>query len=82
MLMYNVHVRYVIFSSMRTLVDELVERVLAVSARFSPHDRSGRVVDPRAAARDRLAVRLHVALLEVRREPVQVLSEGRKAWST
>ena len=58
-----------------TLVNELVEGVLAVGAWLAPHDRPRRVVDPGAAARDRFAVRLHVALLKVRREPVHVLQQ-------
>lgn len=57
----------------RTLVDELIEGVLAVGAGLAPHDRTRLVVDGPARSRDVLAVALHVALLEIRGEPVQVL---------
>jgi len=58
----------------RALVDELIEGVLAVGAGLAPDDRARRVVRDRlAAARHALAVRLHVALLEVCREAAQVL---------
>mmetsp|Transcript_17542 Transcript_17542/g.45004 ORF Transcript_17542/g.45004 Transcript_17542/m.45004 type:complete len:224 (+) Transcript_17542:929-1600(+) len=58
---------------LRALVDQLVEGVLAVGAWLSPDDRAGRDGDGFAAARDTLAVGLHVSLLEVRAEAVQVL---------
>ena len=59
---------------LRALVDQLVERVLAVGARLAPHDRAGLPRDPVAVAVDRLAVALHVELLEVRREVREVLA--------
>ena len=57
----------------RALVDELVERVLAVRAGFAPLDRTRRVVDRIALLVDALAVRLHVHLLEIGREAREVL---------
>src|SRR5580704_6533561 len=60
----------------RTLMDELVERMLAVGSRFAPKDRSGVVIDPRAFERDVLAVTLHGELLEIRRKPLQILFVG------
>ena len=56
------------------LVDELVEGVLAVGARLSPHDRPGHARDRLAVERHRLAVALHVELLEVGGETRQVLA--------
>ena len=38
----------------RALMDELIERVLAVRAGLAPIDRAGRIVDLRAVERDRL----------------------------
>ena len=52
---------------------ELVEGVLAVGARLPPRDRPRRVAHALPATRHVLAVRLHVALLEVGGEPVHVL---------
>ena len=49
-------------------MNELVEGVLAVSARFAPDDGAGGIVDELAVLVDVLAVRLHVELLQVRRE--------------
>lgn len=45
-----------------TLVDELVEGVLAVGTRLTPHDRSGVVIDAAAVFGDAFPVGLHVAL--------------------
>ena len=55
------------------LMDELVERVLAVGAGLAPVDRAGVRADVGAVERDRLAVRLHGELLQVRREALEVL---------
>ena len=55
------------------LVDELVEGVLAVGARFAPEDRAGLVVHALAFTVDGLAVGFHVGLLEVGGQAVQVL---------
>src|SRR3954454_22897329 len=59
---------------LRALVDELVERVLSVGARLSPHDRAGLHGDGTAVEVDRLAVALHAQLLEVRGEASEVLA--------
>mmetsp|Transcript_3253 Transcript_3253/g.8600 ORF Transcript_3253/g.8600 Transcript_3253/m.8600 type:complete len:231 (-) Transcript_3253:7-699(-) len=55
------------------LVHQLVEGVLTVGARLAPNDRAGRCGHGRAVALYALAVRLHVALLEVGGEAVHVL---------
>ena len=60
----------------RALVDQLVERVLAVGAGFAPVDRAGLVVDVLTGERDVLAVALHRELLEVRRKALEVLLVG------
>ena len=54
-------------------MQELVERVLSVGAGLAPHDRAAVAHDRRAVEADRLAVGLHVELLQVRREPRQLL---------
>ena len=59
---------------LRALVDELVERVLAVGAGLAPHDRAGLHGDGVAVEVDRLAVALHVELLQVRGEAGEVLA--------
>ncbi|SVK52092.1 Uncharacterised protein [Acinetobacter baumannii] len=55
------------------LVDQLVERMLTVSARLAPDDRAGLVIHRIAVAIDVLAVGFHVALLEVSGKTVHVL---------
>ena len=61
----------------RALVDQLIEGVLAVGARLAPIDGAGLVVvDHPAAERDPLAVALHRELLEVGREPREILVIG------
>src|SRR5215470_11114502 len=57
----------------RALVDQLIERMLAIGTRLSPKDRPGSVIDLRAIERDVLAVALHGKLLEIRREALQIL---------
>src|SRR5262249_49505295 len=57
----------------RSLVDELVKRVLAVGAGLSPIDRAGLIVDLPAIERDILAVALHRELLEIGGKALQVL---------
>src|SRR5215467_10839505 len=57
----------------RPLVDELIERVLAVGPRLAPVDRPRVVVHALAAQADVLAVRLHGQLLEIRGKSLQVL---------
>src|SRR5262245_5514363 len=60
----------------RALMDQLIERMLAVGARLSPKDRPGIVIDLYAIERDVLAVALHGELLEIRGKPLQVLFVG------
>ena len=55
------------------LVDQLVEGMLAVRARFAPEDRASLVVHALGVAVNGLAVGFHVGLLEVGGEAVQVL---------
>ena len=55
------------------LVDQLVEGVLAVGARFAPEDLAGLGGDGGAVPTHGLAVGLHGQLLQVGREAVQVL---------
>src|SRR5262245_24441742 len=56
-----------------TLVDQLVEGVLAIGARLAPVDGASLVVDRAAIARDVLAIALHGQLLQIRWEALQVL---------
>src|SRR5215510_14889172 len=60
-----------------TLVDQLVEGVLAVRARLAPEDGAGRHIDGLTVAVDALAIALHVALLEVGSKAVHVLVIGK-----
>lgn len=60
-----------------TLVDELVEGVLPVGPRLTPHDRSSVVLDTDALFGDVLPVRLHVALTTT--ETAWLLAVGGKA---
>lgn len=59
------------------LVDELVERVLAIGAGLAPDDGAAIDVERLAFAVDALAVAFHVALLEVGGEAVHVLVVGK-----
>src|SRR5438128_11071380 len=56
-----------------SLMDQLVERMLAIGARLSPVDGTGRVADLGALAPDVAAVALHRELLQVGREALEVL---------
>ena len=58
------------------LVDQLVEGVLAVGAGLAQDHRPGRGRDRRAVEGHALAVRLHVELLQVGRQPQQPLVVG------
>ncbi len=60
------------------LVDELIEGVLAVGARLAPDDRPGLPGDRLAVQVDVLAVALHVALLHVGGEAMEVLVIGQR----
>lgn len=56
-----------------TLVDQLVESVLAVGTALTPDDRASLVVDLRAVLGDALTVGLHVTLLEVIGKLLEIL---------
>src|SRR5438874_313922 len=56
-----------------TLVNELIERVLAVGTRFTPVNWAGLIVDPGPPESDVFAVALHRQLLEVSGKSLQVL---------
>ena len=60
----------------RALMEQLIEGMLAVGARFAPEDLPGLVVDARPVEPHRLAVRLHRQLLQVGGEPRQPLAVG------
>ena len=60
----------------RSLMNQLIERVLAVGSRLAPIDRAGIVVDLVAIERDVLAVALHRQLLQIGRKSLQVLLVG------
>ena len=57
----------------RALVEQLVERVLAVGAGLAPDDRRGLELHECALAIDALAVAFHLELLQVRGQPLQML---------
>ena len=57
-----------------SLVHELVERVLAVGARFAPNNGRRGVIDDVPVAIDALAVTLHFKLLQIGWEPRQCLA--------
>src|SRR2546427_9087173 len=57
----------------RSLVNQLIKGVLPVRTRLAPDDGAGRIIDGLTVAPDALAIALHVALLEISGEPVQVL---------
>ena len=58
------------------LVDQLEEAVLGVGAGLAPDHRAGIVVDRLAVARDALAIALHIDLLQIGRQVLQVLIVG------
>jgi hypothetical protein len=60
----------------RPLMDQLIERVLAVGSGLAPVDRTSLVVHRRAGERHVLAVALHGQLLEISREALEVLVVG------
>jgi hypothetical protein len=63
-------------NELRSLMDQLIERMLAVGPWFSPDDRPGRMIDLYAIAANGFAVAFHVGLLEVSREAMQMLVVG------
>src|SRR5580658_9491084 len=66
----------VAWDNLRALVDQLVERMLAVGAGLAPVDRSGLIVDGRAFEGDVFAVRFHRQLLQVGWKALEVLLVG------
>ena len=52
------------------LMQQLIERVLAIGAGFAPKNRCGVHVDRFAVEVDAFAVALHVELLQIGRKPV------------
>ncbi len=63
------------------LVDELVERMLAVGPGLSPDDRPGLVVHRHALQIDMFAVALHVELLQVGGQTPKVVIIGQDRYS-
>src|ERR1700722_978464 len=57
----------------RTLMHQLIERMLAVGTRLSPKNWPSIVIDLHAIERDMLAVALHGELLEIRWKSLQIL---------
>src|SRR5215469_5198502 len=57
----------------RSLVDQLIERVLSVGTRFAPVDRTGVGGHLLSIESHVLAVALHGQLLEIRGKPLQIL---------
>src|SRR5215813_7317527 len=60
-------------NKLRSLMNQLIERVLAVCSRLTPVDWAALVRYGESLQRDLLAVALHSQLLEIRGEPLQVL---------
>src|SRR5262249_62283663 len=58
------------------LMDQLIERVLAIGSGLAPVDWTGLIVDRRPSERHVLAVALHRQLLEIGREALAVLVGG------
>src|SRR3569623_1594603 len=65
----------------RALMDELIERVLAVSAGLAPDHGTGVVIDYFDVTIDALAVALHVALLEIGGKAMEILIVGQDGVS-
>ena len=57
----------------RSLMDQLVKRMLAVGSRFTPVNRTGVAGDFASIKCDVFAVALHRQLLEISRESLQIL---------
>ena len=64
------------WNELRTLVEQLIEGMLAVGARLPPNDRPRLAHHRPALAIDALAVALHVELLQVGAEAPQILVVG------
>ena len=63
-------------NELRSLVKELVERVLSIGSWFPEQDSSSSVIYDTTITSNRLSIRLHGQLLEVSREAVKVLVES------
>src|SRR5262249_22801469 len=61
----------------RALVDELIKGVLAVGSRFTPVNGTSLVIYLVTIEGNGLSVTLHGQLLQIRREPLQVLLVGK-----
>jgi len=61
---------------LRSLMKELVERVLSIGSWFPEQDSSSSVIHNTTITSNRLPIRLHGQLLEVSREAVKVLVES------
>ena len=68
-------------NQIRSLMNQLIESVLPVGSRFTPHNRTGRVVCRLARASYVLAVRFHVPLLEISSKTVKILVIGQDGQS-
>src|SRR5690348_4953000 len=58
---------------LRALMYQLVERVLPVCSRLSPYDRTCLIHHRISSSVDGFSIALHVALLEVRGKPMEIL---------
>src|SRR5690606_39318984 len=58
------------------LMQELIKGMLTVGARLAPDNRTGLIGNRVAGTIDGFAVTLHIALLEIRCKPMQVLIVG------
>ena len=69
-------------NDVRSLMEELIERMLSVRARLAEYDRSGFIVQWFAGAIDRFSVRFHIELLEVRGKSGQPLGvrQDSRGW--
>ncbi len=63
----------VTWNESRSLMDQLVKRMLAVGSRLTPVNRAGIAGDFRSIKGDMLAIALHCQLLEISWESLQVL---------
>src|SRR5271156_6658563 len=64
-----------------SLMDQLVERMLAVGSRLAPINCAGLIIHMRAVECDVLSIALHRQLLQIRGETLQVLLVGEHAGS-
>ncbi len=61
---------------LRPLMQQLVKSMLAIGTRLTPDDLPRGVIHGLAAARHGLTVTLHISLLQIRRQSVQILLVG------